>query len=487
MMDQTASRIARNSVFVFAAKASELVSGIILVMLAARYLGVKNFGEYAFIKVLAITLSPVITFGLLRILIREISVKKEKADALVCSGLIINGLMAMAVWLIAIFIAFVFGLTSKVTFISFYLALLSQVLMVMTKTVSSVFIAYEKMSYDFTITIIVRLLGLPFFIAAIFYNFGLIGLFAALVFADAIGLFAAVLILSYKFPEFRWHMNFQHLIYLFKESVLLAISSFLNNAYTQINVLLLKIFRDSTQVSLFLAPQRIIQPLLLLPRSFLLAYVPALSRMAANDESYSDLQYAYHKMLKYILILTLPICVFGTVYASRIVLLVFGKEFSETTYPFQILIWAIVPLFANILLDFLLISLRRQNVLIVGNALCLMVSCTLGVILVQRYGYIGACWATLLSYVILVVCNFYFVSKHLGLIPVHLIALKPILSCSVLGTILLGYSDRINMIILILTGLLIYTSLLFFMKTFTKEELSLFKHAFAWKLKALKI
>ena len=44
----SASRVSRNTLINFAAKALELAAGLVTVFLTARYLGLELFGEYAF-------------------------------------------------------------------------------------------------------------------------------------------------------------------------------------------------------------------------------------------------------------------------------------------------------------------------------------------------------------------------------------------------------------------------------------------------------
>lgn len=478
--------IIKNSLFSLIARGAELAAGFVTIILAARYLGIEAFGEFAFTRAIVFVLAPLINFGVLRILIRDISVEKSQASDLVCSGLVLNLLIGIPLSIVAIIVPHLFYESAFFPISVFAIAIIAQLLQVMTRTVSSVFIAYEKISFDLIATIISRSLIIIFFIIVVYFDMNGISFFYALAIANAVAFIVSIIIMLLKFIRPVWSINSGLIAYLIKQSFPVAVATFMTQGYNNIFVFFLKLLRDSVEVSLFQAPHRIIQQCLLIPLSFFFAYVPTLSRMAREGQSLTALQDAYCRILKYIFILTLPASLFVTAFADQLILLAFGPDFSKAAVPLQILIWAINLLFINMLLDFILTSMRKQNLLTVSNGLCLAVSSSLGFILVQKYGYFGACWATLLSYVILVVCNFYFVSKHLGLIPVHRIAIKPILCCSVLGAILFGYSDRINMIILILTGLLIYTALLFFVKTFTKEELSLFKHAFTWKLKVLK-
>ena len=474
-MEHAASRITKNSTLALIAKASEFAVGAITLILATRYLGLKTFGEYAFLSVIAFTLNPVITWGTLRILIREISIKKDKTSVFLSSGLVLNILLAIVVLVIASIIIFAFHLMSKNSIIAFYLALLSQIIMVMTKTIDTVFIAYEKMIYSFLVTFSSRIVSIIFFLMVIYYDMGIIGLFMALVAANTVGLFSAFLISTYKFVKPQWNINIRYLNYLFKESFPVAISTFMYQGYTNINVFLLKIFQDIVQISLFQAPQRIIAPLFLLPSSFMLAFVPTLSRLGSNNGSYSDLQYAYHKTMKYILIFTLPFTICGTILAPWIVLLLFGKEFSEASATFQILIWTIIPLFANVLLSFILTSIREQKVLIISGIICFIANGVLGLILVPKYGSIGASIGSLFSYVVLFGVNFYYVSKKLEFIPLHRIALQPFFAGSIMYLFIFLLVGKYNMPLLIISAFAVYFGFLFLFKTFTSDEIELFK------------
>ncbi len=418
------NRIGRNTIFVLIARASELIAGMVTIALVARYLGVEVFGRYAFVMAVAFVLLPLVMWGSARILIREISIDKEKAAAFLSSGLILNGLMAIVSMIIITLILFIFRPAEKTIIFALYLAAISQVMLVMTRTFVNVFIAYEKMGYDTLITVLSRSLILGFLLLVIHYDLGFKAIFIAMVVGNGISLFLVFWLLASQ--GVKPGRKTQYLTYLFRESSPIAISSLLAQGYMYVNVFILKVLRDAAQISLYQAPQRIIAPLLMLPGSFLLAFAPALSRMANVDSSYSNLKSAYQKTLKFTFILSLPISILGMVFAKKFILLFFGKEFLGATTSFQILIWIAIPLFANLLLNFILTSMKRQNVLMVSNGLCFLVTCLIGLFLVPKYGNVGASWAVLLGSVTLFMANFYFVSKYLEPVSIMRFILKPV-------------------------------------------------------------
>jgi O-antigen/teichoic acid export membrane protein len=474
-MEYASKRIAKNTLFVFSARASELVSGVLIISLASRYLGVTEFGRYSLIWALAIILSPIVAFGCERIVIRDAAVEEDKAAVLVTSALMLNCLMSIVVFVVAILIAVAFELTSKGAITAVYLAVLSQVLMVMTKTVGSVFIAYEKMSYNLLITIITSVLTVLLTFVVTCSALGMTGLFMALTVANIVGLCISFGILKFKLVRLQTNISIQGLKYVFIESFPIALSTFIGQGYRYINVFLLKLFEDFAQVSFYQAPWRIISPISQFPASFLLAVAPALSRMANDESSRSCFKYSYLEALKYILIIALPVCLYVTMYASTIVSLLFGKAFIEASRSFQILIWAILPLFAKGLLNLVLTSIRKQRVMAISNGVALALNVLFAFVLIPQYGHIGASLAFLLSSVGLVIVDFYFVYKYIGSVPVHRIILRPLLACSIAYMFTLLLASILNMVSISICFLSIYIGLLLLLKTFRREEVRAFK------------
>lgn len=479
------SRIAANTFFSFIARATELGAGLTTIILAARYLGIYQFGEYAFIRAIVIVAGPIISFGMPRILIRDISINKGCTENLVISGLILNIILGLIAYSLVAMGVISFFNQSEISLQAISIAVFAQIFQIMFSTVCSVFIAYEKILFDMIVIFVSRSLILIFFLAVIVFDLGLISFFYAFALANSIAFIVSFIILYSKCTPIRWCMDIKSMTYLLKEAYPIALAVFMLQGYNNIFIFILKILRDASEISFFQVPQRLIQQTLMIPRSFFLAYVPTLSRMANNNDMTNNLRSTYETILKYILIFMFPICMFLSSFAENLVVLILGEEFINATQSFQILVWVIIILFVNLLLDILLTSIKKQVALIVSSAICLAVSCSLGIILIGKYGYIGACWSMIISDAILTIVNFYFVSKHLGLIPVHRIIIKPLLCCSVLGAFLFEYSGHYHLITLIITGLSMYTALLFLMRSFSREELIFFKRVITVRLKTL--
>lgn len=472
-----AKRITNNAFFILIARASEFISGLFITILVARYLGVKDFGIYAFISSISLMLAPVIGFGSSRIIVREVSVNKEQTSILVTSGCVLNGLMSLAVLTIAAIVAASSDLSSTTNIIALFLAVLTQTLLAMSRTVKNVFIAYERVVFNSVTTVLTRLLAIISIWGVIVFDMGFIYLFGAMTAVNASGFFLAFWILHFRVVKIKLAVTIKYFKYLFRESLPVAISVFFAHGYTYINVFFLKFFHDFVQISYFQAPQRLINPLIVVFSSLTVVVIPVLARAAAKD-SIDDLKYALSKMMKYAIIVTIPICLCVTIVAPKIIYMLFGDQFGGATVPFQILIWIIIPACLNILLSLVLTIMKKQRVLIISNGICFLINLILGLIIVDKYASVGISCVSVFTYVALATVNFYFVTKLLGFIPMHRMIFRPVVAGSIVWIFLYKFADKVNIMIFIIGFLGIYCGLLILFKTFSRDEIDFFKIGF---------
>ena len=475
-MKDKSSVVAKNSLIISIGRISEFLFGMIALILVARYLGAKDFGVYAFIRGIGIVVTPIIACGTFMVLIREISVDKEKTSVFLSSAFILHIFLYIFVLLITTACIFLFIDIQSDTAICIYLVLTSQALFVMQRSVSSVFLAFEKPIYDSIVTIFTRIISVLFIIIVIFSDLEMIGLFSALTIVYFIGFSVAWILLSRKFYAPKAILNIQTISLLLKESWPLSISNLIIQGYMYINVFMLQVFSGPVQISFYQIPQRTIEPFKILPRSIMTAFLPTFSILGRSKNMSRDLLVTYQRILKYLMVCFFPLCIFLTIYASPIVLLLFGKEFSGAVIPLQISIWTLIVFSLNILQENTLTALMKQKVLIVSNSCCLLVVFLLGLYLISHYAAVGASIAIACGSLCMFALNYIFIFKYLGQVNLHSISIRPIFFSSavmwILATTLSGY---INFILLIPFALALYISMIIYLKTFSTQEIDLFK------------
>ena len=192
-MTNSVQRIANNTFFSLGSKTIELVSGVIIIVMAARYLGVEQFGQYAFIRSIGFILSAFIAMGSLRIMVRDISVHQEKAGSIMASGIILRCITGTVV-LIGVYLFLpVLDLQSNILVQGLFVAICSQILMDMTLAVYAGFTGFERMKFNFGVTLINRSVLIILFILVIIYDFEIIGLFLSLFLANLLAFILALI------------------------------------------------------------------------------------------------------------------------------------------------------------------------------------------------------------------------------------------------------------------------------------------------------
>jgi len=101
---------------------------------------------------------------------------------------------------------------------------------------------------------------------------------------------------------------------------------------------------------------------------------------------------------RYLFIGILPIVVCCTVYAPAILRLVFGKGFETAAPALVLLIWAEVFLVGNMFGQAALVAAGKEKWTLPLSLTAAGSNVLLNVLLIPKYGYIGAAWASLLSY-----------------------------------------------------------------------------------------
>ncbi|MFW9835657.1 MAG: flippase [Candidatus Thorarchaeota archaeon] len=464
------SRVARNSLFVLAAKGIDIGTRIILVALIARYLGINLFGEFAFIMGLVSFLLPLTDFGVERIIVREITNQIERANEYMNSALMLRAALAIIMIGSIVLVTQVLNWESR-KILALYIASGSQVFISFGLIFLGVFRAFEEMHYQTILTLVHQSIKLVCVLLVIIYDLGFVFVFLAWAFADLIKMILQYLTVSMKFfkpfPSFNWSLCKK----LLKESYPLGIFAVIAVASFRVDIFVLQYFHGAVAVSLFEVPHRIIMQMQLLPASIVIALYPSLSRVASSARS--ALKDVYEKAFKFLFLLSLPITIALVIWAREVIVVVFGKDFGDAAVALSYLGWSICFLFLVSLTNFTLIAIGRQTMTTISVGVCFCVNLLLDLVLVPKYGYVGASVATLISYGCFFLCSFYFLAREVVKIELMPIIFKGCVSGVVMAG-LCGLSKGLGFMgsfLGFVFGSILYVFLLIKLGVLCKEEI----------------
>jgi O-antigen/teichoic acid export membrane protein len=469
-------KIGKNSLMSYIARASDLVVGIVTMSIIARYLSIEFFGNYMLVMTCGWILSTIVNMGTEQITVREISRNKEETSGFLVNGIFVNFLL-FSICIAIYSLSIPFLKLERVIIFALYLNFLSEAMKAYMRVIISVFIAYEKMGYDALLTFLARVIVLISTIAIVYFKLDFVYLFVSCVAGSGTGLLLGLIILLKKFVVPKIEIQFSRLKYIFVESFPVGINIISQQFYFYIGVYVVKTLENEAAVALFQGPNKLVTLFQIIPIALLAAFQPLMSRLAVSNTSSNKFEYVYQKSFKFLFIVSFPVSVLGMVLAHKIILLVFGVGFKDAVISFQILIWAVNFIFLDVLLTFVLTSINKQRLLIFGNVTCVLTNMILSIIFVKKYGYVGAAWAALISYGVVFIIDFYFVTKNLKCTPLKQGILQPVISSLIAGFILYSFHS-LNIVLLFLCGMIIYLGLIWALKTFTREERQLFRSIF---------
>ena len=171
----------------------------------------------------------------------------------------------------------------------------------------------------------------------------------------------------------------------------LVVSSLLGLLIYNSDLIFLRFFRGREEVGLYAAAYTLVSFLLNIGIVYSLSLLPTLTRTAAVPADHHGL---YHTATAHVFAVGFPIALGGSLLAGQIISLVFGAGYSDSAAALRVLMWAIpVSLLRDVPIVALMAWGRENRILrITGTAAVLNIG--LNLLLIPRYGLIGAAIAT---------------------------------------------------------------------------------------------
>lgn len=431
--------IAKNSVALIVARISDFLFGFIFIKLSTNYLGKITYGDYTYLSSIVCVIIPFASFGLQRILIREMtSHDKSMFPKYFTSALVIKGTFSILSFIVVLILSYKLNISSDLRIV-FIIIALSEIIAIFFLLAKTVFTAFEVMKYEAYTTIALRAVGIVLIVGAIYFKFGLLGVVVALLLHHIFGVIIGMYVVIKKFGMPSFHIDFELVKYIFIQSLPMFIILLLTQAFLRVDVFIIKTYRGSAEVGLFAAPYNLVVRLQTVVITILTPVFPLIIRLAKND--LPKLNSVYKVIYRFLFMLTLPISIVATVYSRNIILFFTSPEFEASYMALQVLIWIIVISFIEALNNFVVIAVKKQWFTSINYVFLFLFNFLLGIFLVPRYGFIGACWGTLLSYFIIYINTYTYL--YFNNIRINLITnlSKPLLSAVIMAILLYFIKD----------------------------------------------
>lgn len=467
---EDAKLVGRNTVFMTLSQIGDRVLLFVIAILLARYLGVTDYGTYAFAIAFVFFFSIIIDLGLGPLLMREIARDKSKADKYLSNVFIIKLITSALSFAL---IALVINLTkdAQSTIYAVYLAAAIMILFNFCGFFQGVFIAFERMQYNILFLILLRALSLVGVIIALSLGWGLLPVMIVLGCAHFLTLIFTSSFVLKRFVHLSFDIDFELWKSLIKRALPFALMAVFILIYFQIDRVMLSYMVSDAAVGLYVAACNLAFAFMFISVSISIAIFPAISRLYGED---NDTALAiYRASFKYLLAIGLPIAIGTILLAPVIIKVVYGQGYLGSVSALQV-VACVLPFMYITQQAGVLAAVRREKILAWLTGLAAVVNIAMNLALIPIWGIIGAALATLITTIFVFAGQYYFISKFLGSIDFHKIA-PPILIANIILGLAIYFIQDINIPLAIFIAIAAYFGILYLLKFVSKEEIALFK------------
>jgi len=211
------------------------------------------------------------------------------------------------------------------------------------------------------------------------------------------------------FESFKWGIDYGFVKKLVAESFPLAISAFMISIYYNLDMVMLGMIKTETEVGIYNAVYRIFMIGILPIGVIVKILLPSISRILEKDKLINSL-IKYGIML---LVTSVIVSVVFYFFAEELLIIIFGKQYIAGTYALMIISFNIAVIGVNVFFGNPLTVWGKQRQYAVAITFGAIANILLNIILIPKYSYNGAAFATLLSEVVVFVGVFYLFSNNL--------------------------------------------------------------------------
>jgi O-antigen/teichoic acid export membrane protein len=224
--------------------------------------------------------------------------------------------------------------------------------------------------------------------------------------------------------------------------------------------ILLGFLKGSMEVGLYNAAYKPVTAILAMPVTYFIGLFPALSRSYARDAA--EFREMVVRSLRLMAILAAPIGVGGIFLAEPIINFLFGPKYIHSVPVLQILSWSAVLVMLRGTYRQSLNAAGQQHLDLRCAGAAFTVNLTLNLLLIPRFGIIGAAAATVIAEAVWLVLASYLFYHHVASVSLIKPLIQPVLAVTAMGACF-WLAQSLFWMVKALLGVLVYFGVLLIM------------------------
>ena len=502
------------------------VMGIISFKIITNYLPADIYGQYTTLYEYIGFFAIAADFGLYTIGVREMSKKEKPISEILANIIAIRSVLIIGMLTLSGVIAqFIPKYADSYVSQGIWLVAITTGFSLLTGTLSSVLQYKLKMLYATIALTLGKIINVGFIALTVYVlasgniETGFTYLLYAGVIASIFNLFLIILYVR-KQTKIYVDFNWQYTRELVFKSLPLGLSLVLSTIYFKIDVVLLGLIRNYTEVGIYGVSLKFMEILGVIPVFFMNSALPAITE--SFNKNTERFQMLITKAWKFLFTMAIPISIGGFLLAFPLTFAIASPQFltgyhctnntqivyqtiekaeakcptTEIRKDFQLdsnnafeyikgsdialklILIAMVFAFLNTLFAFSLVAMEKQTYLLIVNLIGVVFNVITNLTFIPKYGFEAAAITTILSELIILIGT-YIACRHLIKIRIPwLTNLKILFSGAIMGLVVwyltpITYNimENFNILVLIPLGGLVYFAGLIGTKAFTLKEI----------------
>ena len=382
----------KNTLYIFAGRASNAVFIFLLALVVSRQLGPAFFGVFSFITTVVVSANCFSNLGLDTWMVREVTKTPLQGRKYLANILGLKIGMSL-VTIVLIFLVFQSTNLPRTTLNLLWILSISILFNTISQTLWHYGNCFKEFFYHSVLWATSNIIKAAFGSMLVLLTHELEPLVWGIVAAEAVTLVLSFCVVNYRFGPFV--PKFQIVVWkdLMVCAAPIAIGMIFSVLFLRLDIVMLQLMTEEKIVGFYSAAYKLFEVAVVLPHSFMLVLFPTLV------EEYHSNRTKFNKRFKKALIIYSLIG--GSIaltfwsFSSEIIILIYGDKFLPSIYVLDILSGAILLFFLTFLLSNVLIASgleRINNWNLVGVT---VLNIILNLALIPIYDEIGPAWSTL--------------------------------------------------------------------------------------------
>jgi O-antigen/teichoic acid export membrane protein len=499
-----ARTVAKNSLVPMALSLTNKAIDFAFAMLYVRLLGPVGTGQYAFVVAIYGFFEIISRYGLGTLLTRDVAADKGQSSRYLTNVIVLRTLLWLATLPLLALVVLGYRVVGDLPWLdatgigtqevqAIAILALAMLFANWADALSSLFYAFEKMEYPAGLTNAIALFKVTLGALVLLLGWGYVGLAIVALAMNVVQTLWLYLLVRTTLFRPQWQPDRTLQGWMVRVSGPLMINHLLATIFWRIDIWILRPLAGAASVGLYSVGLKYLDGLNIVPSVFTMAVFPLMSRYARQGSD--NLLRAYVLSLRLLVVVSLPIAMLITVLAEPLVWLVGGAQYlnipesvqlfgREITYlggsdlALRVIIWSIPIGFVNSVTQYVLIAVNQQGRLTRAFLFGVIFNVVGNLLVIPRFGYVGAALVTILSEFSLIFPFYASVRQHVGVVPWASIFVRPLLATSVMGAATYGLLIiGVNVWLAAPIGALVYALVLWLLGALRGEEIEVLRRA----------